>query len=75
MKIIVYVSLKIKFVIVSHNLRAIEVEVFFEMESNNYWLLNEELLLKDKLSVYICTDNKQSRQICNISELKISKIS
>ena len=42
MKIItLYVSLKIKFVIVSHNLRAIEVEIFVEMESNNYCLLNE----------------------------------
>lgn len=35
----------------SHNLRAIEVEVFVEMESNNYFMLNEELLLKDKKTV------------------------
>lgn len=67
--------MKIKFFTVSHNLRAIEVEVFVEMESNNYRLLNEELLLKGKISVYICIDNKKSTQIFNISALKISKIS
>lgn len=75
MKIMFYVSMKIKFFTVSHNLRAIEVEVFVEMESNNYCLLNEELLLKGKISVYICIDNKKSTQIFNISPLKISKIS
>lgn len=49
--IIFYVSLKIKFFIESHNLKAIEVEVFVDMQSNNYFMLNEELLLKDKKTV------------------------
>ena len=49
--IIFYVSLKIKFFIESHNLKAIEVEVFVDIESNNYFMLNEELLLKDKKTV------------------------
>ena len=76
MKIIIFdVSLKVKFVIASHNLKAIEIEVFVDMESNNYFMLNEELLLKGKISVYICIDNKKSTQIFNISALKISKIS
>ena len=49
--IIFYVSLKIKFFIESHNIKAIEVEVFVDIESNNYFMLNEELLLKDKKTV------------------------
>ena len=60
MKIIIfYVGLKIKFVIASHNLKAIEVEVFVDMESNNYFMLNEELLLKGS---FICINNKQNRK-------------
>ena len=59
MKIIIfYVSMKIMFVITSHNLKAIEAEVFVEIDSNNYCILNEELLLKDKKAVYICIDSK-----------------
>ena len=42
--IIFYVSLKIMFVIISHNLKAIEAEVFVETDSNNYCILNKELL-------------------------------
>lgn len=39
--IIFYVSLKIKVVIASHSLQAIEVEIFVEMDSNDYYMLNE----------------------------------
>ena len=59
MKIIIfYVSMKIMFIITSHNLKAIEAEVFVEIDSNNYCILKEELLLKDKKAVYICIDSK-----------------
>ena len=57
--IIFYVSLKIKFFIESHNIKAIEVEVFVDIESNNYFMLNEELLLKDKKTVlFVLTISK-----------------
>ena len=58
MKIIIFdVSLKVKFVIASHNLKAIEIEVFVDMESNNYFMLNEELLLNDKKGSFICINH------------------
>ena len=72
--IIFYVSLKIMFVIISHNLKAIEAEVFVETDSNNYCILNKELLLKDKKAVYICIENILSRQIINLYTFKINSL-